>query len=86
MAETLRTCPLGVEVEICRMDFEARSRFRLNELGFRVHEPVRVIQKAMFGGCVVAHGGERIAIDGATARHIFVSPRTQTQKPTANIG
>lgn len=59
------------------MDFEARSRFRLNELGFRLHEPIRVIQKAMFGGCVVAHGGERIAIDGATARHIFVSPRTQ---------
>ncbi|WEV72441.1 ferrous iron transport protein A [Bifidobacterium sp. ESL0790] len=57
------------------MDFEARNRFRLGELGFRVHEPIRVIQKSVFGGCVVAHGGERIAVDGATARHIFVTTR-----------
>ncbi|SCC80329.1 FeoA family protein [Bifidobacterium commune] len=76
MDESLRTCPLGVDVEICRMDFEARSRFRLNELGLRVHEPIRVIQKAVFGGCVVVHSGERIAVDGGTARHIFVVPRT----------
>lgn len=75
MAESLRTCPLGVDVEICRMDFEARNRFRLGELGFRVHEPIRVIQKSVFGGCVVAHGSERIAVDGATARHIFVTTR-----------
>ncbi|KFI44757.1 FeoA family protein [Bifidobacterium bohemicum DSM 22767] len=59
------------------MDFEARSRFRLNELGFREHEPLRVVQKAMFGGRVVVHNGDRIALDGATARHIFVTPRPQ---------
>jgi ferrous iron transport protein A len=59
------------------MDFEARSRFRLSELGFREHEPIRVVQKAMFGGRVVIHNGDRIALDGATARHIFVSPRPQ---------
>lgn len=75
MADTLRTCPLGMDVEICRLEFGNRSRFRLNELGFREHEPVRVIQKSMFGGCIVAHGSERIAVDGDTARHIFVKAR-----------
>lgn len=33
---------------------------------------MRVIHKTNFGGCVVAHGTERIAIDGATAKHIVV--------------
>ncbi|MCI1833140.1 MAG: ferrous iron transport protein A [Bifidobacterium sp.] len=72
MDDSLHTCPLGVDIEICRIDLDARYRFRLNELGFRKHERIRVIHKANFGGCVVAHGTERIAIDGATARHIFV--------------
>ncbi|MDN5978779.1 MAG: ferrous iron transport protein A [Bifidobacterium mongoliense] len=53
----------------------ARYRFRLNELGFREHERMRVIQKANFGGRVVAHGTERIAIDGDTAGHILVEVR-----------
>ncbi|MDN5632856.1 MAG: ferrous iron transport protein A [Bifidobacterium mongoliense] len=53
----------------------ARYRFRLNELGFREHERMRVIQKANFGGRVVAHGTERIAIDGGTASHILVEVR-----------
>ncbi len=75
MTDSLRTCPLGVEIEICRIDLEARYRFRLNELGFREHERMRVIQKANFGGRVVAHGMERIAIDGETARHIAVEIR-----------
>ncbi|KFI80361.1 Ferrous iron transport protein A [Bifidobacterium mongoliense DSM 21395] len=53
----------------------ARYRFRLNELGFREHERMRVIQKANFGGRVVAHGTDRIAIDGDTASHILVEVR-----------
>ncbi|RBP99028.1 FeoA family protein [Bifidobacterium xylocopae] len=72
MTESLRTCPLGVDMEICRIDLSSAYRFRLRELGFREHERIRVIQKANFGGRVVAHGTERIAVDGATARHILV--------------
>ncbi|MDN6017847.1 MAG: ferrous iron transport protein A [Bifidobacterium mongoliense] len=75
MTNSLCTCPLGVEIEICRIDLMARYRFRLNELGFREHERMRVIQKANFGGRVVAHGTERIAIDGDTASHILVEVR-----------
>ncbi|WP_226839117.1 ferrous iron transport protein A [Bifidobacterium subtile] len=56
MTDSLRTCPLGVEIEICKVDLTLRNRFRLNELGFREHERMRVIQKAGFGGRVVAHG------------------------------
>ncbi|MCH4209737.1 FeoA family protein [Bifidobacterium sp.] len=72
MTDSLRTCPLGVEIEICKVDLTLRNRFRLSELGFREHERMRVIQKAGFGGRVVAHGTERIALDGATARRILV--------------
>ncbi|AKV56162.1 ferrous iron transport protein A [Bifidobacterium actinocoloniiforme DSM 22766] len=68
----MRTCPLGVDIEICRIDLSSAYRFRLRELGFREHERVRVIQKANFGGRVIAHGSERIALDGATAKHIVV--------------
>ncbi|BDR53828.1 hypothetical protein KIM372_17350 [Bombiscardovia nodaiensis] len=75
MTDSLRTCPLGVDIEICRIDLGEAYRFRLGELGFREHETIRVIQKANFGGRVVAHGSERIALDGATARHIFVQTR-----------
>lgn len=75
MTNSLCTCPLGVEIEICRIDLEARYRFRLNELGLREHERMRVIHKANFGGRVIAHGMERIAIDGNTARHIVVEVR-----------
>ncbi|MCI1713340.1 FeoA family protein [Bifidobacterium tibiigranuli] len=75
MTDSLRTCPLGVEIEICKVDLTLHNRFRLNELGFREHERMRVIQKAGFGGRVVAHGSERIALDGATAKRILVEVR-----------
>ncbi|XOQ63415.1 MAG: hypothetical protein ACFWT0_02135 [Bifidobacterium crudilactis] len=74
MTQSLRTCPLGMEIEICAIELSERYRFRLNELGFREHERLTVIQKANFGGCVVSHGSERIAVDGATARRILVKP------------
>lgn len=75
MTNTLRTCPLGVDIEICKIDIDARFAFRLNEMGLREHERVRVLHKANFGGCVIAHGMERIALDGDTAKKIFVETR-----------
>lgn len=72
MSDTLSTCPLGVDIEICKIDIDARFARRLSEMGLREHEHVRVIHKANFGGCVVARGMERIALDGDTAHRIFV--------------
>ncbi|KFI81108.1 FeoA family protein [Bifidobacterium psychraerophilum] len=74
MTQSLRTCPLGMEIEICAIDLAEQYRFRLRELGFREHERITVIQKANFGGCVISHGSERIAVDGSTARRILVRP------------
>lgn len=74
MTQTLRSCPLGMEIEICAIDLAQHDRFRLRELGFREHERISVIQKANFGGCVISHGFERIAVDGSTANHIQVRP------------
>ena len=75
MTDSLGTCPLGREIEICRIDVGERYRFRLGELGLREHQRLRVIQKTSFGGCVLAKGRERMALDGATARHILVVTR-----------
>ncbi|MFT8593747.1 MAG: ferrous iron transport protein A [Bifidobacterium sp.] len=74
MTQTLRTCPLGMEIEICAIDLAEHYRFRLKELGFREHERITVIQKTNFGGRVVSHGFDRIAVDGSTATHILVRP------------
>ena len=71
MTQSLNACPLGMDVEICSIDIEDRQRFRLSELGLRVHQRVRVIQRTNFGGCVLASGSERIALDGSTARCIL---------------
>ena len=70
---TLERCPVGSEVEIRRVTIEERYRFRLGELGLREHERIRVLQKTSFGGRVLAHGRDRMAVDGDTVSHIVVS-------------
>ena len=61
-----------MDVEICRIDIDDRQRFRLGELGLRAHQRMRLIQRTSFGGCVLASGRERMALDGATASRILV--------------
>ena len=73
VTQSLNTCPLGMDIEICRIDIEDRQLFRLRELGLRVHQHMRVMQKTSFGGCVLASGRERMALDGDTARRILVN-------------
>lgn len=73
---TLRNCALNVDMTIHSVDLDERHRFRMLELGLRAGTIVRVIQKSIFGGRVVAKGTERIALDGQTASHIHVEVTT----------
>ena len=54
-------------------DSHARAGER-EEMGLRTGTMLTVIQRTNFGGRVVASGTQRIAIDGGTARSIFVAP------------
>lgn len=71
---TLDACPLHMDVTITGIDIDERYRFRMLELGLRAGSIIRVTQHSNFHGRVIAKGTERIAIDGVTARHIFVEP------------
>ncbi|NEG69337.1 FeoA family protein [Bifidobacterium choloepi] len=81
---TVRTAPLGVDVVIESIGLDERHRFRMLELGLRSGTVVRVIQKANFGGRVVAKGYERIAIDGKTAAAIGVAVAHDAHAGTAS--
>lgn len=71
---TLLDCPRGVSVIIAGVDLDERHRFRLCEIGLAPGAMLRVTQKGMFGGRVIAFGSERIALDRDTARAIHVRP------------
>ena len=70
--ETLRSCPVGMDVVIDSVKLDDVHRFRLSELGLREGLHVRVAQRCAFGGRLVARGTERIAVDSATATSIVV--------------
>lgn len=69
---TLRDCPRGVRVVVDDVDLDDRHRFRLREIGLARGVELRVIQRGVFGGRVIAFGDERIALDGGTARAVHV--------------
>ena len=71
---TLRDCPRDAHVLIGTIDLDERHRFRLCEIGLTPGAGLRVVQRGMFGGRVIAFGTERIALDGDTARAIHVRP------------
>ena len=80
---TLRDCPRDAPVVIGDIDLDERHRFRLGEIGLNPGASLRVVQKGMFGGRVVAFGAERLALDGDTTRAIHVQPM---QKPASRAG
>lgn len=69
---TLRDCPRGVRVVVDDVDLDDRHRFRLREIGLARGVELRVVQRGVFGGRVIAFGDERIALDGDTARAVHV--------------
>ena len=69
---TLRDCPRGVRVVVDDVDLDDRHRFRLREIGLARGVELRVVQRGVFGGRVIAFGGERVALDGNTARAVHV--------------
>ncbi|PAU69182.1 Ferrous iron transport protein A [Bifidobacterium italicum] len=71
---TVENCPLDEDMAITAIDVDERHRFRMLELGLRAGTVIRVVQRANFGGRVVARGTERIALDGRTASRITVAP------------
>lgn len=71
---TVENCPMDEDMAITAIDVDARHRFRMLELGLRAGTVIRVVQRANFGGRVIAKGTERIALDGGTASRIAVAP------------
>ncbi|WP_432624398.1 FeoA family protein [Bifidobacterium sp.] len=69
---TLSDCPRGVRVIVDDVDLDDRHRFRLREIGLARGVELQVIQRGVFGGRVIAFGGERVALDGNTARAVHV--------------
>lgn len=74
---SIGACPLNEAVVVTSVDLDHRHVFRLQELGVGVGSRVRVVQKSAFGGRVVAHGRERLALDGQTALHVRVAVPTE---------
>jgi ferrous iron transport protein A len=71
---SLRDAKPGKPYTMTGTSLDDRHAFRLEEMGLRKGTMLTVIQRTNFGGRVVASGTQRIAIDGGTARSIFVTP------------
>ncbi len=71
---SLRDAKPGKPYTMTGTSLDDRHAFRLEEMGLRKGTMLTVIQRTNFGGRVVAYGTQRIAIDGGTARGIFVTP------------
>jgi ferrous iron transport protein A len=65
-------CPLDTDVRVRAVRVASDAALRMRELGLRPGGTVRVIQRAAFGGRVVATGAGRLALDGATAARVDV--------------
>ena len=79
---TLLDCPRDAHVLIDTIDLDERHRFRLCEIGLAPGTSLKVVQRGMFGGRVIAFGTERIALDGDTARAIRVRPAHDGESQT----
>lgn len=71
---SLRDALPGEPYVMAGTSLDDRHAFRLEEMGLRRGTALTVLQRTNFGGRVVASGTQRIAIDGGTARSIFVIP------------
>jgi ferrous iron transport protein A len=64
----------GAHLRVTGVRLPAPVALRLNEMGIRLGARARVVQRAAFGGRVIAVAGSRYALDGATAALIDVEP------------
>jgi ferrous iron transport protein A len=71
----LHTCAPGAEVEVVALGLHESAQLRAGELGLRVGSRVRVLHRGPLGARVIALGGSRLAIDGATAAGVEVRVR-----------
>lgn len=71
---SLSECRLRQRVRITAVSVPPSQRLRVHEMGLRDGAVVRVTHHGAFGGVVVAIGGARVALDGATARSVVVEP------------
>lgn len=69
----LAGCPLHMDVVVRSVDLPADVRVRMWELGLHEGVVVRATHRGPAGGRVVAVGGSRLALDGATATRVAVA-------------
>lgn len=68
----LHTAVPGAEVEVVSLGLQEATLLRAGELGLRVGSTLRVLHRGPHGARVVALGGARLALDGATAAGVEV--------------
>ena len=71
----LHTATPGAEVEVVSLGLQEGTLLRAGELGLRVGSTLRVLHRGPLGARVIAVGGARLAIDGATAAGVEVRVR-----------
>lgn len=71
----LGECTLACEAAVVAIDLPPQERAHMLELGLHAGAVVRVTHRGPFGGCVVAVGSTRIALDGSAASAITVETR-----------
>jgi ferrous iron transport protein A len=72
-AMCLLDCPLGQQATLCQVAAEPAVRRRLAELGLRCGARVVATQRTAGGGCVVATGDTRVALDRVSAASLSVT-------------
>lgn len=65
----------GAEVEVVSLGLQEAELLRAGELGLRVGSRLRVLHRGPLGARVIALGGARLALDGATAAGVEVRTR-----------
>ena len=71
-AVCLLDCPLGQSARLCMVAADPALRRRLAELGLRCGMDLTATQRTSGGGCVVAAGDTRVALDRSAASALRV--------------
>lgn len=78
----LCTCGPGADARVVSVDLDDAVRHRMHELGLRPGARVRVVQRTVAGGLVVALGADRFGLDAATARRVEVEATQPAAAPS----
>jgi Fe2+ transport system protein FeoA len=70
----LADAPIGAQLCVESAPLDAKTTLRLGELGLRPGCVICVLKRTVFGGTVVACGGQRLALDKATAALVVTRP------------